>query len=231
MPSFRQNNYLHFLMKNTAKTPAEELYRLFGSYPFPAGMQGCPCCVADEHLRLLRSKPLRQLGSAELDRYVFKAMTTWGTTQDFKYYLPRLLEVYVSGGQGMELSLILDKLNYAGWRSWPEDEQGLIRAFFLDWWHVVINQYTCRLSILDDLHVFLYEEDLLSYWNLNVQEQGFRNFVNMAYGCYNDPRYYWARDWIQEQAARLHEAFFYFETCDPPLAKRISDTLYTIEHS
>lgn len=187
--------------------------------------------MTHQHLNLLRSKPLRLLKSAELQRYVFKAMTTWGTLNDFKYYLPRILELFFSGQSDLELSIILDKLNYGRWREWPDIERQTIRGLFLDWWVHVIHTHLFQASLLDKLHVFLYDEDLLKHWKLDIYQKGFKNFVAMIYECYHDPRYSWTKKWIETHRENLLEAFFYFENLDPAFAKQISDALYTIEHN
>lgn len=107
----------------------EALYATFNRY---AGthLEGCPHCVSFEDSASLRRAPLRQLGG-ELHRYLFKAMTTWGTEEDFKHFVPRLLDLYASSSDAW---LLCDKLAYARWRSWPEPERRAVESYLQALW-------------------------------------------------------------------------------------------------
>ncbi len=107
----------------------EALYVTFNRYS-GTHLEGCPHCVSFEESAALRRMPLRRIGH-ELQRYLFKAMTTWGTTDDFKYFLPRLLEFYASSTDAW---LLCDKLAYASWRSWPKNEQCAVENYLLAIW-------------------------------------------------------------------------------------------------
>ncbi len=210
----------------------EQLYRIFSRYPFPARMEGCPCCVSDGHLRLLRSKPLRQLGDHELSRYAFKAMTTWGTAEDFKYYLPRLMELYVSGRDNFDARLLMDKLSYGKWRTWPADEQEIIVAYLLNWWKGFANTFSFDLDTINRLYGLLGDTHvLLNAFSVEIHSENFRNFIDFSYKNYHERDCWMLRDWIDAKQEMLEEAFFHFEKSDPAFARKISDTLYILEHS
>lgn len=210
----------------------EQLYRIFSRYPFPANMQGCPCCVSGEHLQLLRSKPLRQLGDHELSRYAFKAMTTWGTTEDFKYYLPRLFDLYVSGGDNFDARLLMDKLSYGGWRQWPAEEQEAIVAYVLNWWKGFANTFSFDLDTMNRLYGLTGNTDvLLEPFSLDISHKNFRNFIDFTYSNYHDRESWMLKPWIDSKQELMEEAFFYFEKSDPVFARKISDTLYIMDHS
>lgn len=210
----------------------EQLYRIFRRYPFPAGMEGCPCCVSDRHLLLLRSKPLRQLGDHELSRYAFKAMTTWGTEKDFKYYLPRLMELYVSGRDNFDARLLMDKLSYGKWRTWPADEQEIIVAYLLNWWKGFANTFSFDLDTINRLYGLLGNTDvLLNTFSVEIHSENFRNFIDFSYKNYHERDCWMLRDWIDAKQEMMEEAFFHFEKSDPAFARKISDTLYILEHS
>jgi hypothetical protein len=219
-------------VENEDHTAIEQLYSLFSHYPFPAGMQGCPCCVSNEHLLLLRSKPLRQLGDTELSRYAFKAMTTWGTEMDFKYYLPRLFELYLSGGDDMNAFVLMDKLSYAGWHTWPPEEQEAIKLVLLNWWKKLANGPLFCLDTLNRIRELHGDTDLLlEQWDLTFDGRGFRNFIEVTYNHFSESKNDWIRNWIRHRKELIEQAFFYFEQGDADFAKKISDTLYIIEHT
>lgn len=107
----------------------EALYATFSRYD-GTHIEGCPHCVSFDDNAALRRAPVRQLGG-ELYRYLFKAMTTWGTEEDFKHFVPRLLELYASSSDAW---LLCDKLAYARWRSWPEAEQRAVEGYLVSSW-------------------------------------------------------------------------------------------------
>lgn len=114
----------------------EALYAAFCRYQ-GTHIEGCPHCVSFEDSAALRRAPLRQLGG-ELQRYLFKAMTTWGTEEDFKHFAPRLIELYASSTDAW---LLCDKLAYARWRKWPEPEQRAIEHYLLMLWRDELAKY------------------------------------------------------------------------------------------
>lgn len=219
-------------MENTTEDLlTERLYRVFSRYPFPSGMEGCPCCVSGEHLRLLRSKPLRRLGSEELSRYVFKAMTTWGTEDDFKYYLPRIFELYISGWDNTDTFLVLDKLLYGQWQKWPEEEQEAIRDYILNWWRGFAHTFSFLPKTIDRLYILFGDtECLLEPLRLDIHDENFRRFIDLAHDHYHDRDYSILKHWIHSQQELIEKAFFHFDGTDPLFARKISNTLYIVEH-
>ena len=107
----------------------EALYATFSRYN-GTHLEGCPHCVSFQDSAALRRAPLRQLGG-ELHPYLFKAMTTWGTEEDFKHFVPRLLDLYA---WSTDAWLLCDKLLYARWRSWAEPEQRAVEGYLLALW-------------------------------------------------------------------------------------------------
>ncbi len=115
----------------------ETLYSVFSGYPLARKIKGCPCCVSDEDKTLLHIRPLRELTAEDLSRYAFKALTTWGTENDFKHFLPRLLELaadpYDLSGE-IDVEVLFGKLSYAKWRNWPLEEQQAVGLYFSALW-------------------------------------------------------------------------------------------------
>ncbi len=120
-----------------------ELYKVFARcYPLRSHIEGCPHCVGSDDDIALHSKPLRQLTAQELGRYAFKAMTTWGDDHDFRHFLPRLLELLAFDSQlAINPEILLGKLHYANWHSWPNVEQRSIEAYLKATWRVVLASY------------------------------------------------------------------------------------------
>lgn len=111
------------------------VYTEFRKYKLHDRIEGCPCCVGPQEDSQLRSKPLRILSNEDLSRYYFKAMTTWGTIEDFKHFLPRILELLSIEGSslGFDDEILGSKLKHARLNTWSESEQSAVGAFFEAW--------------------------------------------------------------------------------------------------
>src|SRR5262249_12479085 len=99
------------------------LYEAFGRYRRRPSIDACPHCVGKKDQATLARAPLRNLSCAELSRYAFKAITTWGEAEDYKHFLLRILELAVTpeGREwpGLDLEVIAGKIQLAGWPTWP----------------------------------------------------------------------------------------------------------------
>lgn len=62
-------------------------------------------------------------------------MTTWGSEEDFKHFLPRLAELYAGGSLTgfCDDEMFGSKLHYAKWLSWRVREVNAVRAFMHAW--------------------------------------------------------------------------------------------------
>ncbi len=110
----------------------ERLYDVLSRYPRPGRVAGCPCCVSAEDQARLHRAPLRELVAEDVQRYASKALTTWGTEDDLRHYLPRLLELVWELPVAPEI--LLGKLAYAEWDRWPSDERDALHAWLDAWW-------------------------------------------------------------------------------------------------
>ena len=92
-------------------------------------------CKLSGVLLKLHAKPLLELNWQDLGIYLFKAMTTCGDIEDFKHFLPRILELYVIDYYGAiyDIFIVFEKLNYACWHTWDLNERDAILALFNEW--------------------------------------------------------------------------------------------------
>jgi len=222
----------------------EVLYNTFATYPLNSTIEGCPCCVSDTDKSTLHSKQLKELENEDISRYAFKAMTTWGVVNDFKHYLPRIFELAAKRKLIVDTFVILGKLEYGNWINWNQTEQDAIKKFLIAWWTYDIN--TSRYfndslfleiqKLLKDIPV------LLNKWNLELDSQGFKNFVELIDYHYYDLNHKsgifkkltkYELDlllkWIKSNSNKLEEGFFEFERKDKEFAERVSNTLYMFE--
>jgi hypothetical protein len=117
----------------------EKLYDIFVRYPL-SNTEGCPCCVHEKDQRQLRSAPLRKLSGDALGRYSGKAMSTWGDADDFRHFLPRMMELLVSDEYIWDAGHLAEKILYGGWTQWPDDEKEAVRGFWREWWKFMLSE-------------------------------------------------------------------------------------------
>ena len=80
-------------MTERLKNSIEALYETFQRYLSNSNMNGSPVYGhLNEWNKELFSKPLRELDEDDLSRFAAKAITTWGNTNDYKHFLPRIFE-------------------------------------------------------------------------------------------------------------------------------------------
>lgn len=117
----------------------ERLYLTFKPYEPGQHIEGCPCCVNESDQILICSKPLRSLTAEDLNHYSYKALTTWGGENDFRYFLPRLFELQAEDLTNLcNPEILYGKLSYADWLSWPIEEQQAISLYFDAMWRFLL---------------------------------------------------------------------------------------------
>lgn len=133
----------------------EHLYEVFARYPRPERVAGCPCCVGGIREAAVLSRPLRELTRDDLDFYSFKAMTTFGTVEDFKYFLPRLAEILAAGERFgvLDVDGFTRKLQYAGLAGWPVDEIDALRGWTAHLWRHAVTAPSYPVSAREVLAV------------------------------------------------------------------------------
>ncbi len=146
----------------------ETLYDVFSVYPLAQKVEGCPCCVSSEDEAALHVRPLRRLTGDDLSRYLFKALTTWGDANDFRHFLPRLLELAAeTRNYDVDLDAITSKLEYAEWQQWPEREQQTVRLYLSALWRFVLTLPPEEVLLGEYLEAISQaEEDLTPYLKL-----------------------------------------------------------------
>lgn len=118
----------------------EQGYAAFEREPRPTSLQAGPLRDADAILRVLTSAPLRDLKDKDIGPYSSWAIASVGTLDDYRHFLPRILELAVSNPSwpGAEPAVIAGKLKAGGWESWPADQREAISATFEAAFHATI---------------------------------------------------------------------------------------------
>lgn len=127
----------------------DHLYDAFRA-PVPAVIEGCPCCIKSRGVDVLLTTPLRQLSGMQLWRYTTGCFLTIGSTRDFQYFLPRIIELAVQGEDLPDTEIVLGKLGLGSWQQWPSHLYDVVDQAILVWFeHAVIKDvqhYDCLFS-------------------------------------------------------------------------------------
>ncbi|RVD10051.1 MULTISPECIES: hypothetical protein [unclassified Mesorhizobium] len=110
----------------------DDCYAAFAPYPRPHAIHASPLRNPVALLKTLSSAPLRELTGDQIGPYAGYAMTTVGDVDDYKHFLPRILEQAIRDQQwtGTDPSIIAERLKKGKWLDWPLHEQAAIRALF-----------------------------------------------------------------------------------------------------
>jgi hypothetical protein len=115
-------------------------------------------------------RALRELTQDDLGLYAGKAMTTWGTVEDFKHFLPRLFELTAAFQALYEEYVVLNKLDYGQWRSWPPAEIAAVERYLLALWDVVLVSEPWQFHGYFEALAGIYPhfEELLARWEAST---------------------------------------------------------------
>jgi hypothetical protein len=101
----------------------ESIYGAFANYRKPRDFPTCECCISNDEKKLLLDSKLRVLTADQLGNYAADVFLTVGSLADFKYFLPRMLELSVKNEFSWPTpEVMLGKLKLANWYEWPELE-------------------------------------------------------------------------------------------------------------
>jgi hypothetical protein len=110
----------------------ERLYSVFARYPKPLRLDSSPVRNANDILADLTSSPLRTLSGEKFEGYATFAMTTAGSLEVYKHFLPRILELSIADDYppyGLEPETIANKLIYGNFFGWLADERDAVLTF------------------------------------------------------------------------------------------------------
>lgn len=135
----------------------EQLYQTFAKYPKPTKMQHSPLVPGGNIYRAITRSPLREIPHEYLSAYAGRALTTVGNLDDFRHFLPRILELLADNfDQEIDPERVLGKLAYGQWTEWPAVEQHAIRAYLQKLWaqksqnEDEIDMWLCAIAQAED---------------------------------------------------------------------------------
>ncbi|GGG32567.1 hypothetical protein [Hymenobacter glacieicola] len=231
-------------MNNLVTSALAEVYRQFSRYRLHQLPDACPCCITLAENTILWMVPLPELSEQQLRRYAFKAMTTWGNTNDFRYFLPRLLELVIQPESEIDKEVFFGKIIQAGWAAWPTADREAVRIFIRAWWsHHIQHECFFENELLAGLIALLGSLDpLLATWKISFANWSFENLINLveyvevaqsalqrivpdeALATTSGKQ---LNLWLIAQLSILEQGFFHYASVNPDFAQRVSRA-YTI---
>jgi hypothetical protein len=115
----------------TLRRLLDQGYEAFAHHRKPTALETSPLRNPEKLLKRLTSKPLRLLEVEDVQEYAAAALTTVGTVEDYKHFLPRLLDLSV-GSAVVEPEVIALKLKAADWLGWPQNQKHLVEQVFAE---------------------------------------------------------------------------------------------------
>jgi hypothetical protein len=164
-----------------------ELYETFSSYPKPLNIEGCECCNTKEDVDQILSKSLRNLEPPDIVHFCFSGLLTFGNVNDFKYLLPRILEIVATQLEELhvDVEIIFAKFKHAEWFKWQSNEIKAVRNFFFAFWRQRKSYYVNpdnNIFSCDELLCSLgqCEDDLIQYLDCWVPAQNVEAIKNLS---------------------------------------------------
>lgn len=219
------------------------LYKVFELYHLNSHIAGCPCCVTEDDQKLIKSKILNQLTVEDLNNYAFHAISTWGTIEDFKHFLPRLLELTAFEPKFFWSSdTVIRKLSFAEFDDWTEAEQKVINQYLVALWNYVLSQpprlkfsasdfIDSLLSVNDELNLFLviWQKHPSLYSLLHLSE--FISYridfnkvpIKIDYFSQKDTKEF--LEWLSKDEIIKKLEQYFFDNLDEPWAEQLATTI------
>lgn len=106
------------------------MYEASATLPHPVKIETCPCCLDEAEAAELLALDRRTATGSQLSNYAFNVLSTVGSELDFRYYLPRILELAVAEDfTWPDPEVICGKLQDGAWRRWPPVEVAALEQF------------------------------------------------------------------------------------------------------
>ncbi|MEW1584895.1 hypothetical protein AB0283_05540 [Micromonospora vinacea] len=193
-------------MENELRAALAGVRDAFGRYPRRPVLDGCPHCE----------------GSVQVDEHDLFTLTislgsTVGDRADVKARLPVLLERLL-GSDDLDPAIVLGKLAYQEWRTWPRVEQQAIDAYLDVVWRSLLADHPRRLGSFTDPATFLDAaraagervERFLDVWDATLTPSADRHLAEMVSGLnFTRQKPSTVGDWMRREATRdrLHRAW------------------------
>ena len=111
----------------------ERVYAAFANHTLGEAMAVWRPDVTETDVAAL-SRPVRTVTPEAIDRWLPRAVTTWGTAEDLRALIPRTLELFASGRLTSSPEILFTKLRVAGVHTWTVEEQAAVEDLITAVW-------------------------------------------------------------------------------------------------
>jgi len=122
----------------------DRVYSAFARWSRPTVVDYCSHCVRPGVVEgLLVPTRLREIPAETLRLYTVYVLSTAGSLADFRYFLPRMLDIAIADWfDGYpDLDVVLGKFVLGDWRGWPAHERQAVAAFLHAWWSTTLARF------------------------------------------------------------------------------------------
>lgn len=175
-------------MTDRLKISIEILYDTFAKYQGLSKLEGSPLYDdLNTWNKELRSKKLKELTDEDLSRFAGKVILTWGDENDYRYYLPRILELTAELKTPYDIWTLYSRLEDANWKTWDIEEQTAINDFTLELWNNLLNDNSekAEWEFKEYFHAFanFYPDfsKLLTVWETNDSFASIKHLTNYIF--------------------------------------------------
>lgn len=175
-------------MTNKLKISIEKLYDIFAKYQGLSKLEGSPLYDDLETWnKQLRSKKLKELTDDDLSLFAGKAILTWGDENDYRLYLPRILELTAELKTPYDVWTLYSRLEDANWKTWNADEQTAINDFTIELWDNLLtdNSEKAEWEFKDYFHSisYFYPDfyEILKVWETNNSFASIKHLTNYIF--------------------------------------------------
>lgn len=166
----------------------ERAYRTFSKYYIKSELDVCThCCVSTEEVRSLTNTPLRKISLELMYRHNTAATSSKPPIEEFKYFLPRYLELVANQEfPSHSLELSFKRFEHYTREEFESNEINLIQEFGEEYFKQTIAAYPCpENEKIDAILVMLYKAKieipmLLKIWELDKTENGNKHFQDLV---------------------------------------------------
>jgi hypothetical protein len=129
-------------MSTSLEAAVDELYSAFGRRKRPTVIDHCSHCIRADHVKQLLA-PVREIPVEALLSYTMSAADTVGSASDFRYFLPRIVDLALAGAFGgyPDLEFVLRRFGLAYWPNWPQRERQAVMGFTHALWNSTLARF------------------------------------------------------------------------------------------
>lgn len=175
-------------MTDRLKISIEKLYDIFAKYQGLSKLEGSPLYDELESWnKQLRSKKLRELSDEDLSLFAGNVILTWGNENDYRFYLPRILELTAELKTPYEIWTLYSRLEDANWKTWDVEEQTAINNFTLELWNNLLNDNSekAEWEFKDYFHSIAYFypdfSEILRVWETHNSFSAIEHLTNYVF--------------------------------------------------